>query len=641
MIKQLLLSSVIGLSAFAGNSDEYTKTIRPLLDKHCVSCHGGEKIKGHVNFKSITNMEQAYKKHHLWEDVIDLIEDGEMPPENKKEKGQPAPPPVARPSKKELAILKKWYSTKFVNIKPLPGKAKLTRLSTEYYRNSIRTLLGFELSVNIAGTPETVVENSLILKVLPPDPPGESSFSNDTSQAPITNTLWEKYNFIANSAVEELFSEKNRKNLEVYSGPITQEFTKKNAKNLITKFTQRAFKNADCGEHIKMSIQRIIKDLKMKSTLIDSCKKELKTILISPQFLYNGRYSVNKKGLQAVNQFDMAQKLSYFLWGTLPDDELLSLASSNQLSQQAVLMKQVDRMLNDQRSTVFTELFAREWLALDEIKKSSRKWPEVHANYYQPIHFVDYLIREDRPIMELIDSKVTYANPFLRNFYDKKDAVKIKSSKKNRGVEVIVQKHNKITLEHTDHRGGILTMPGILRMYSGNKRTSPILRGVWFLERILGDELGEAPMDVPAIEKQAPGSKLSFRQIFEKHRESPNCMICHHKIDPLGFGLENFDYQGNFRASGKGVDSAGVTPNGDKFDDFAGLKKILLKRYDEEIIHNITEKMYTYGLARALSATDRPIVNTISTKMIDEDGTYRDLIKGIVTSLAFTHTIVE
>ena len=118
-------------------------------------------------------------------------------------------------------------------------------------------------------------------------------------------------------------------------------------------------------------------------------------------------------------------------------------------------------------------------------------------------------------------------------------------------------------------------------------------------------------------------------------------MICHHKIDPLGFGLENFDYQGNFRASGKGVDSAGVTPNGDKFDDFAGLKKILLKRYDEEIIHNITEKMYTYGLARALSATDRPIVNTISTKMIDEDGTYRDLIKGIVTSLAFTHTIVE
>ncbi|WDE99243.1 DUF1588 domain-containing protein [Lentisphaera profundi] len=641
MLKQLLLSFIIGLSSFAFGSDQYQESIRPLLDKYCISCHGGKETKGHINLKSINNMEQAYKKHHLWEDVIDLIEDGEMPPEKKKEKGKPAPAPVERPSQKELTTLKNWYTKKFINIKALPAKAKLTRLSTEYYRNSIRTLLGFDLSVNIVGTPETVVENSLIIKILPADPPGESGFSNDTSQSPITNTLWEKYNFIANSAVEELFSKKNKKHLELYSGPIAQKFSKKNAQSLITKFTQRAFKTTACSEHIKKSIQRIIKDLKMNISLIDSCKKELKTVLISPQFLYNGKYSLTKKGLQPVNQYELAQRLSYFLWGTLPDNELLSLASKKHLNQKTILIKQVDRMLNHERSQVFSELFAREWLALDEIKKSSKKWPEVHAKFYQPIHFVDYLIREDRPLMELIDSKVTYANPFLYKFYDQKDALKIKKTRKDRGVEVIVQEHNKITLEHTAHRGGILTMPGILSMYSGHKRTSPILRGVWFLERILGDELGEAPMDVPAIKKQAPGEKLSFREIFEKHRSSPSCMICHHKIDPLGFGLENFDYLGTFRESGKDIDSSGVTPNGDKFEDFAGLKKILLKRYDEDIIHNITEKMYTYGLARSLNATDRPIVNSISTKMIDKDGTYRDLIKDIVTSLAFTHTIVE
>ncbi|NQZ60414.1 MAG: DUF1588 domain-containing protein, partial [Lentisphaeraceae bacterium] len=544
-------------------------------------------------------------------------------------------------SKAEIAKIKKWYSDKFINIKPVPAKAKLTRLSTEYYRNSIRTLLGFDLTVNIAGTPETVVENSLILKIMPPDPPGSNGFSNDTAQAPITETLWEKYHFIANSAVEELFSSKRKTQLVSYTGLINNQLSKQNVNSLITKFTIKAFKTNSCKEHVSNSLKRITADLKQGISLEESTKKELKTILVSPQFLYYGKYNNEKKGLQTVDQFAMAQRLSYFLWATIPDEELLTLASKGQLNSTSTLLKQVDRMLDDKRSKVFTELFAREWLALDEMKKSSLKWPLVHARYYQPIRFVDYLIRENRPIMEIIDSKITFANQHLKKFYAKQDAAKIDRLTKAKGVEVITQEHNKIRLDNSPNRGGILTMPGILSMYSGKKRTSPILRGVWILERILGDELGEVPMDVPVIEKRKPSEKRTFRQIFEEHQNAKSCAVCHHKIDPIGFGLENYDHDGQFRLSGPNVNSAGITPNGDKFKDFSSLKKLLIKRYDIDIIHNLTEKFFVYALARGLQATDRPIVDKISNEMIENEGTYRDLIKAIVTSWAFTHTIVE
>ena len=295
-------------------------------------------------------------------------------------------------------------------------------------------------------------------------------------------------------------------------------------------------------------------------------------------------------------------------------------------------------MLNDERSKVSTEILARQWFALDEIKKSKEKWPSVHAKFYQPIHFVDYLIRENRPLMELVDSKVTFANNHLNGFYNRKDTAKAPRQSKPKGTEVLVLPHYKMSIENTPERGGILTMPGILSMYSGKARTSPILRGLWVLERIMGDELGEPPMDVPPIPKPKKGEKLSFRQIFERHQASKSCSICHSKIDPLGFGLENFDSSGKYLAK---ADSAGQTPGGDKFEDFQGLKKLLIKKYDKQIIHTITEKLFVYGMARGLEAHDRPVIEQITKKMIENNGTYRDLIKEIVLSLPFTQTNVQ
>lgn len=611
------------------HADEFKAKIKPFLEKYCIECHGaGKKVKGHVNFNTIGNMESAYKKHELWGEIIDLMKDKDMPPEDEKQ-----------PTAAEIKMYTDWYTEKFINIKPRPGVARMRRLSTEEYRNSLKSLLGFDLTVNSSATAETRVEKSLVLKVLPQDPPGKSGFSNDTIQTPINSTHWEKYSYLANSAIENLFSAPYRKQLEAYTGPISGKFSVTNAKKIIPKFTAKAFRTLDNKDYVKRALSKIAADYKAKKNLEESTKSELKAILMSPQFLYVGSYNPEKKGPQLVSNDEMAQRLSYFLWGTIPDDELLKLAAQKKLLNKATLMGQVDRMLNDERSKTFTSTFIRQWLSLDEIKKMRGNNPSIMAYFNQPLEFFDYLVREDKPLLEVVDSKTTFVNRNLLSYYDSKDTSKLPKQRAPKGTESPIFPMMKMEMANTPYRGGVLTMPGILAMYSGNKRTSPILRGVWMLERILGDHLGAPPVDVPAI-KQPKGGNLSFRQLFEAHRDSPACMLCHIKIDPLGFGMESYDYMGHYRKNSKDVDASGQAPNGDKFDDFAGLKKILLKRYDEDMVNTITKKMFAYAMARKLEAYDNPVINKIAKKM-EKGGTYRSLIKEIVLSQSFTQTFVK
>lgn len=626
----LLLLASLPAKIYADNHDDpYLKEVRPILEKYCVKCHGDKKVKGHVNFVAIGDRKQAFKKYDLWAKALEAIENGDMPPEDE-----------AQPADEEVNVLTDWYREMFVAIEPRPADAQLRRLSIAEYRNSLRSLLGFDLSVSVSGTPETVQENSLVVKMMPSDPPGESGFGNDTASSPLTSTHWEKYTFLTSSAVENLFSLERRPHLEAYTGSIHKRLTRKQVHVLIGKFTKHAFKTMNCEDAISQSLSRLGTAVESGTSLEEAAKSELKSALLSPQFLYNGHYDKARSGKQPVSGAELAQRLSYFLWSTIPDDELLTLAENGELLNRPVLLRQVDRLLDDDRSRMFTEIFAREWLDLDEIKNSKSKWPRVAALYRQPIHFVDYLIREDRPLMELIDSDVTFSNSHLSRYYHRKDTASAPRQAKPKGTEVLVLAHYKLNIANSTDRGGVLTMPGILGMYSGKNRTSPILRGLWVLERILGDELGEPPMDVPPIPTPKKFEKLTFRQIFERHQANKSCATCHSKIDPLGFGLEDYGPAGEFRA-GDSIDSAGATPDGDKFDNFGELKTLLLKKYHDQIIRTVTEKLYSFAMARKLSAFDRPTLDAIAERMISENGSYRDLIKEIAISMPFTHTYVN
>ena len=217
----------------------------------------------------------------------------------------------------------------------------------------------------------------------------------------------------------------------------------------------------------------------------------------------------------------------------------------------------------------------------------------------------------------------------------------------------------KIILEKTPHRGGIITMPGILAMNSSKNRTSPVLRGIWTLEKIMGQHLAEPPMDVGVVKENKKGENLSFRERFEAHRSNKTCAVCHDKIDPLGFALESYNPQGYFRLTenekvgGKKkkekkknlrdtpIDASGQLPNGDRFKDYEELKELLKTKHSKTVIRNIVKRFMTYALCRKLELYDQPEIDRISEEMYSNNGTYRQLIVNIATSLPFTHTVIS
>lgn len=620
--------------------DSYQRTVIPFLKKNCIECHGGKKVKGKIDFTKIRNLDDAREHYKIFESSLELIHEKEMPPEDE-----------PQPSKNEIKVYESWYKKTFIDeVKARPAEFKPRRLSVTEYKNTVENLFGFKLEVAYAAAEETVQETSLVRKVLPTDPPGKSGFKNDTSGNPLSPVIWDGYSYIIDTALGKFFSKKHRKELEYYSGKIDNDkFSQANAESLIRTFYPRALRRSVPSEDINKSIEMV----KSSKNKIKALKTELKAILMSPRFIYRGLMVAKQKGQQKVDQFEYAERLSYFLWASMPDSDLFKLAEQGKLTDPKILKSEISRMISDQRSRNLSEDLADQWFALSEIENIGGRYPFIKSVRTQPVEFFNYLVTENRPLMELIDSKVTFANPLLRGYY--KDANQINKYSKQKGIEVEFVPHNKIILKNTERRGGIMTMPGILAMNASKGRTSPVLRGTWVLERILGDHLPEPPMDVGQVAKNKKGENLSFRERFEAHRSNKTCAVCHDKIDPLGFALEAYDSLGKDRLLGgtskkkkKGKSAPTSEPidttgnlYGDSFKDFQELKNLLKTKHKETIVRNIVRRFMSYGLSRKLEYFDRPEVERIVQKMIQTNGTYKDLVFEIATSLPFKETIFQ
>jgi hypothetical protein len=635
-MKKIILTGL--LLTLSSQAKELTlkSEVTPFLNKYCIECHGGKKVKGKVDLTKIKTHKDLLKNYEVFESALELIHEKEMPPEDE-----------AQPSQAEVKKYENWYKKTFIeNVAAQAGPAKPRRLSVNEYRNTLRDLFGFDLEVNFSAAEETVMERSLVKKMMPLDPPGKSGFQNDTHDTPLTSVLWGKYSFLTDAAISNLFQKKNRLYLEKYSGPIkANNFSKDNAEKLLKSFVPLAFRRA----LPKAEIQKIIANLDSKN-IVESTKFELKAVLMSPKFIFRGLMMKAQTGKQHdVDQFELAERLSYFIWGSTPDTKLLSLAYHKKLNNPQTLKAQIARMVTDEKSKNLAENFAYQWFALNEIEHLGGRFPVTKSMMTQPEYFFHYLIQEDRPLMELVDSRVSFANPLLKNYYDKKDQKGIKSYKKSKGIEIEYVPHSKITLENTKSRGGILTMPGILAMNASKGRTSPVLRGTWVLERILGDHLPEPPNDVGAVAENKKGQNLSFRQRFEAHKSNKTCAVCHDRIDPLGFALESYDSLGMFRThTGRAndkknpklpVDASGEL-YGEKFTDFSGLKSLLMTKHKETIIRNIVRKSMSYALCRKLEVYDKEAVEKIVSHMIKKDGTYQELILAISLSMPFQEVYI-
>lgn len=352
-------------------------------------------------------------------------------------------------------------------------------------------------------------------------------------------------------------------------------------------------------------------------------------VLVSPYFLFRTERDPSSGGEHRITDYELATRLSYFLWSSMPDAELFRLAKENRLHDPAVLQQQVTRMLKDKKSDALVENFGGQWLQtrnLDSLKPDPDKFavytPELRAAMKKETQmFFSYIIHEDRSILDFLTAKYTFINEPLAKLY---------------GIpNVTGDQFRKVDLTGTP-RVGILTQASVLTVSSYPTRTSPVIRGKWILENVLNTPPPPPPANVPSLNETEAGSAMSVRESLEKHRADPICAGCHARMDPLGFGLENFDAIGRYRTvDGKfPIDSSGTLPSGKSFKDAEELIRILQDDKDT-FARCVVEKMLTFAIGRGLERYDRPVVNAIAHKLADRQYKFSTLVMQIVTSAPF------
>jgi hypothetical protein len=332
-----------------------------------------------------------------------------------------------------------------------------------------------------------------------------------------------------------------------------------------------------------------------------------------------------------VSDLEMASRLSFFLWSSIPDDELLNLAAQNKLNQPAVLAQQVRRMLKDPKSRAIVDNFASQWLMLRNLKShqpNPRDFPNFDNELRQAFRtetemFFDSIMRDDRSVIDLLDANYTYVNERLARHYNIPN--------------VYGSYFRRVTLTDPSRRG-LLGQGSILTITSYPNRTSPVLRGKWILENILGTPPSAPPPNVPTLKENGEqGVPESVRARLELHRKNATCASCHAIMDPLGFALENFDGIGMWRQKeiGGAVDATGKLADGTPVDGPVTLRAGLLKKKDM-FARTFTEKLMTYGLGRGLEANDMPLVRAIATNAAKQNYRFSTIVLGIVESVPFT-----
>ncbi len=406
------------------------------------------------------------------------------------------------------------------------------------------------------------------------------------------------------------------------------------AKQIAVAFARRAFRRPASEKEITNLLK--VYDLADGQGEVFSfaIKLMLKAALISPQFLYlTPDPGVSASGdIVPVGDFQIAARLSYLFWSTMPDDELAALADAGKLRDPAIIAQQVKRLIANPRSEVLFDSFGAPWLGLnklDELVVDTKKYPLMTkdlraAMYDEAAMFFTTVMREDRSLGDFITADYTFLNEALARVYEI-DGIK--------GPQL-----RRVTL-NDNKRGGLLTMSGVLAATSLATRTSPVKRGRWVMEQILGQSPPPPPMNVPPLEKQdtAENATLSLRQRTERHRSDPACASCHKVLDPLGFGLENFDPIGRWRDkddTGAAVDALGELPGGINFRSPQELKHVLAARKDE-FCHALVERFLAHALCRHLSGYDEVVVDDLSAEVAKGGYHLQDLLIKVATSYPF------
>jgi hypothetical protein len=587
----------------------FVEGVTPFVKTYCAECHNDKRRKAGLNYLgALKNPGDTTSRRH-WKQALANVKAHDMPPEDADN----------QPSEEERQKFLDLIGTlKFLSPKD-PGPFVIRRLTKTEYGNTLRDLFGVDPAI-AAELPDEVF--------------GEGYLN---TLSPLQS---EQYLSIANEVIDQIRSPKNAPptatQIRLFGkAPAPATDFHAAAKKVAHNLARNAYRRppSDTELNVLMDVFALAQTNKLSYT--DSLFLVLKAILVSPQFLFitPAKQATEGQSIVPLDDYQLASRLSYLLWATMPDAELTALADNGQLHEPAILKSQVKRLLQDPKSRALFDGFGAQWLGLDSLSTKTfdtAKFPlmtnEMKASMYDEARlFFGSLVRENRSVVSFVESDYTFLNETLAALYDVEQTIT--------GPEM-----RKVKLQNTN-RGGILTMPGILATTSFPNRTSPVKRGVWVLEQVLGDHVPPAPPNVPTLEKQNQKSvaNLTLRQRTELHRTDAVCANCHKILDPIGFGLENFDAIGRWRdqdESGGAIDAAGELPGNKHFSTPKELKVIIAARKDE-LARNLTEKLMAYALCRQLEGYDEVVVDRLMETIAKEDYRIQTLITEVITSYPF------
>jgi hypothetical protein len=605
---------------------DFKTVAAPLLEKYCAGCHGGKEPESDLSLEFVDQRDVERRlraDYKLFEHMADRIRSGKMPPKKK-----------AQPSEAEKKILLTWIDQELLAdlaSRPFGQVARLRRLTRVEYANTIRDLFYFD---------EFRADD------LPPDDIGYG-FDNIADLLTVSSGHLDQYLNTAEQAIAQLdrtakrspnWSEKEGTYSEPDSGvflPIRDvklgfNNNQDRVRLVLKKFLPRAYRHPVAPAEIERLMEFARFSLAQEGESFirpKSVYATLRAALSSPYFLYRIEQDP-PQGIAPINEYELASRLSYFLWSSMPDDELFDLARENQL--RAHLEEQVHRMLNVPKARALTENFAEQWLHLKGLKRAAPD-PKLFADFDEALRndmleetrrFVAHVMEGDRSVMEFLDADYTFLNERLARHY---------------GVEGVAGgEFRQVQLGSRRQRGGLMTQASVLTLTSPPTRTSPVKRGVWILETLFNDPPSPPPADVPPLEEEGAALRGTVRQVMQKHRQSAQCAGCHSKIDPYGLALENYNAIGAWRANegNSKIDSSGALPDGARFRNPAEFRT-LLNGKRPEFRKALVEKLLVYALGRGLDYGDNRAVREICSRVERQEDRFSSVILAIIESDLF------
>lgn len=605
------------LSFFLLNS--YAKELPSMesFEKYCFDCHADGVSKGDIDFDEIFKKKDSHKD---WAKIWEVIEKEQMPPSNKKQ-------PTDKLREDMMVAIEKTYFD-IDRSKTYARPIGLYRLSNEQFANSIRDIFGYYESVS---------------RQLPPDATS-MGFNNIGSTMNISPLLFERYQQVALDVTRDMFKESSSNKSAKRSGDNwlkkLDDASPEKLKKLLEEVTLRAFRRPAHKEELDKLTNLFNTVNERTGSSRKAIMETFRAVIISPSHIFRTElHGVGKQmgDLIQLDEYALASRMSFFLWNSTPDSYLLKLASENKLREK--LPEVVNRMVKASRFKNFSTSFGQQWLHIQYLENNipnkrifkfdRQLLPRMKR---ETSYFLNYLFTQNKPIDEIFTSKISFVDKELADHYG------IKYPKKGNG-----RSYAQVTFSDDSHRMGILTHPSVLIGTSDPDRTSPVKRGLWLLESILGMPPPPAPANVPALEeakKQNNSKKLSFKELLAIHRADKACASCHEMMDPLGLAMENFDAAGRWRTKEKGKKiEFNEEWRGHKFTNFKDLQNLIAKEYRHKFIKCLTEKIMIYALARGMEFDDRISIMKIVEELKRPEAKYQDILIAVIKSTPFQYRL--